>query len=301
MIGAPSLPSMTASIPPLSAFSIVRNAELLEYPIQAAIRSALPVCAEVVVSLGRSEDATADLVRAVADPRVRILEREWTETRGNRMRELAVETNAALDSCRHDWALYLQADEVLHEDDYPALRSALARAAADPRVEGLLFDYLHFEGSPVWELWGRRRYRHEVRVVRRSAGVRSVSDAQGFRVFPGSRRPRVVRAGARIFHYGYLKSLESLERKRRFFARAAGAPEEGAAFRFRRWSGLRRFEGTHPAVVRPWIEAREWPFDPERAALPPLDRRTLKVLVSDAIEARTGRRLFEHRNWELIG
>ncbi|MFQ5889949.1 MAG: glycosyltransferase [Gemmatimonadota bacterium] len=292
---------MSTPLPPLSAFSIVKNAELLDYPIQASIRSVLPLCEEVVVNVGRSADRTLDVVRAIADRRVRVLEREWPEGYGSWMRELSAETNRAMDACRHDWAVYLQADEVLHEDDYPAIRSALVRAAADARAEGLLFHYLHFEGSPEWVLWGRRRYRREVRIVRRSSGVRSVRDAQGFRIGAEERRPRVIRSGARIFHYGYLKSADGLQRKKRLFARSVAAEEgENEPFRFRRYSGLRRFDGTHPASAREWLAAHEWRFDPQTTLGPPLDLKTLKVRISDAIEARTGRRLFEHRNYEML-
>jgi hypothetical protein len=57
----------------ISGFTIVRNAELLDFPVEESIRSILPLCDEVVVNLGRSEDGTLDRVRAIADPKIRIL------------------------------------------------------------------------------------------------------------------------------------------------------------------------------------------------------------------------------------
>lgn len=288
--------------PPLSGFSIVKNATVFDYPLEVSLRSALRVCDEVVVNVGESEDDTLERVRALDHPRLRVIHREWRDPRGTELRELSEETNVALDACRHGWALYLQADEVLHEDDDPALLGALARARRDDRVEGLLFDYLHFEGSPEWVLEGRRRYRREVRVVRRSAGVRSVRDAQGFRIGgAGGRKPRVIRSGARVFHYGYVKSREALDAKRRQGARWYGRDAEGAEpFVFRRYAGLRPFRGTHPEVAREWLASREWPFDPEEAEPAPRNLRTLKVRLSDAVERWTGHRPFENRNWELL-
>src|SRR5207247_10752772 len=66
----------------VSGFSIVRNAELLDFPVEASIRSILPICYEVVVNVGRSEDRTLELVRAIGDPKLRILETEWELERG---------------------------------------------------------------------------------------------------------------------------------------------------------------------------------------------------------------------------
>src|SRR2546422_7083535 len=38
-------------------------------------------------------------------------------------------------------------DEVVHENDLPAIRSAMERYLNDQRVEALAFDYLHFYGN----------------------------------------------------------------------------------------------------------------------------------------------------------
>lgn len=289
-------------VPPLSGFTLVKNATVREYPVEAVLRTLARACDEVVVNVGASEDDTLERIRSVDAPELRLLRREWPDEFGSHLKELSSESNRALDACRHDWALYLQADELIHEDDLPALRRALARAEADGRAEGLLFDYLHFHGSPDWVLEGRRRYRREVRVVRRGAGVRSVRDAQGFRVGgAGGRKPRVLRAGARIFHYGYVKSREGIDRKQRLWKRWFGQePSEDEGFTFHRYRGVRRFEGEHPAAIRPWLEGRSWPFEPDEAEPPPRDLRTLKVRLSDAVERWTGHRPLEHRNWELI-
>src|SRR3989442_2518083 len=70
----------------LSGFTLVRNAVKLDFPIVPAIRSVLEVCDEVVVNVGKSEDETRDLVAAVGDPRVRIIDSEWDFTKKNEMR-----------------------------------------------------------------------------------------------------------------------------------------------------------------------------------------------------------------------
>src|SRR5690349_22775671 len=78
----------------ISGFTIVRNAVRLDYPIVPAIRSILDLCDEVVVNVGRSDDETRDLVAAIGDPRVRILDTDWDFSRGSGV--LAFETNRTM-------------------------------------------------------------------------------------------------------------------------------------------------------------------------------------------------------------
>ena len=92
----------------LSGFTIVRNAIKLDFPIVPAIRSVLEVCDEVVVNVGRSEDETRDVVAAIADPRVTILDSEWDFSKKNEM--LSIETLKAMHACRGTWGIYIQAD-----------------------------------------------------------------------------------------------------------------------------------------------------------------------------------------------
>ena len=72
----------------------------------------------------------------------------------------------ALFNCTGDWAFYLEADEVLHEDDLPKIRAAMEKYLADERVEALAFDYLHFYGNKNTIAWSPGWYRSEVRIIR---------------------------------------------------------------------------------------------------------------------------------------
>lgn len=282
----------------VSGFSIVRNAVRYGYPIEAALRSIAPLCDEIVINVGECDDGTLELVRGIADPKIRILEGVWGDELavGNVMH--SVQTNLALDACRGEWCFYIQADEVLHEDDRPKLRAVMERHANDRRVEGLVFDYVHFYGSFDWIGTGRRWYRREVRVVRRASGIRAVAGAQGFRV--ANRKPRAAHSGARIFHYGWAKRPEAAAEKVAQWRRYVGDAnwQRRPRVSFRRIPGLRRFRGAHPAVMREWVERHNWDFDPERY---PRDWswKSVKAIVSDAVEHATGWRPFEHRNFVL--
>ena len=69
--------------PPLiSGFTFVKNAVKLDFPLVGSVRSILPVCDEVVIAVGKSDDTTMDLVRSIGDPKIRIIETEWDMSRG---------------------------------------------------------------------------------------------------------------------------------------------------------------------------------------------------------------------------
>ena len=143
----------------VSGFTIVRNAVALDFPLVESIRSILPICDEVVVNVGRSDDDTLGLVRSIGDPKVRILETEWDFSRKNFA--FGEETLRAMRACRYPWGVYIQADEVLHEDGARELRQAIEGNDANARVEGLLVRYLHFFGGLDTIATNRRWYRYE--------------------------------------------------------------------------------------------------------------------------------------------
>lgn len=249
----------------ISGFSFVRNAVSLCYPICEAIRSALPLVEEFVVAVGPSEDGTLEAIRAINDPRVRILETPWDSAHFVHGKINAVQTDLALDACAGDWGLYLQADEVLHQDDLPLLRAAAERWLPDPEVEGFLFNYLHFWGDFDSVQWTRNWYRREVRMIRLGRGIRSWKSAQGFR--RDERKLHVRETDARIFHYGWVRPPEVMKRKQIALDRlhhdeawVKDRHPEGASLPFDYGSmrHLRPFLETHPAVMKAWIEAKRW-------------------------------------------
>ncbi len=284
----------------LSGFTLVRNAVQLDYPILPAIRSILDVCDEVVVNVGTSDDGTRDLVAAIADPRIRILDRAWDFSRGSEV--LAVETNRAMAACRGAWGLYIQADEVLHETGAVILREKVREWDRDPRVEGLLVDYLHFYGDFDTVATNRHWYRREVRVVRLGGGreIGSYQDAQGFRVGAGRRRVRARATGARMFHYGWARGPESLRNKlaasREVFPHARERLARRAQLAQLEWTPLlRRFTDSHPRAAAAWVEARRG--RPAELQARRLRLEDVRYYVSDWIERLTGARLFEYRNY----
>jgi hypothetical protein len=284
----------------ISGFTIVRNAIKLDFPVVASIRSLLPVCDEVVVNVGRSEDDTLGLVRSIADPKIRIVETEWDMSRRNTV--LGDETLRAMRQCRGPWGIYIQADEVLAERGAVELAEAIQRYDGDPRVEGLLVRYLHFYGGFDTIATHRRWYRREVRAVRLDPAldIRPYQGAQGFRVGPDHRRIRARLTGAEMFHYGWARPAQALREKRELGRTMYPWRDADEQRPLLDWvPGIRPFRGTHPVPARDWIEARR--VDPERVIAPRRFRwRFLRYYLSGAVERLTGVRLFEFRNYTLV-
>lgn len=286
---------------PVSGFTIVRNAIRLDFPVVESIRSILPLCDEVVVNVGRSDDETLELVRSIGDPRIRILETVWDFSRREHL--LAEETLRAMRACVHRWGMCVQADEVLHETGVPLLADAVAACDDHPRVEGLLVRYRHFFGSPWHEAVNRRWYRREVRLVRLDPGldIHPFRDAQGFRVGPGHRRIQARITQAEMYHYGWTRSAAALRgRKQEDRKLYLKVHEPGVAEPLLEWfPGIRPFTGLHPVVARDWVERHR--HDPDRTVSPPgFSWRHLRYYASDAIERVTGARVFEFRNYRLV-
>jgi hypothetical protein len=285
----------------VSGFTIVRNAVKLDFPVEASIRSILPICDEVVVNVGRSEDETLELVRSIRDPKIRIIETDWDMTQRNSV--LGLETHRAMRECVYPWGVYIQADEVLHERGATELLQAIQGSDTDPAVEGLLVRYVHFYGGFDTIATHRRWYRREVRAVRLAPelDIRPYQGAQGFRVGPEHRKIRARLTGAEMYHYGWARPTQALREKRDLGRTMYPWRNADAARPLLAWMpGIRRFSGTHPLVAQSWIENRR--DDPERVIEPRRFRwRFLRYYISEAIERVTGVRVFEFRNYKIIG
>ncbi len=284
----------------VAGFSIIRNATLLDFPLEASVQSVLPGVDEFVLAVGASEDDTMARAEELArrDSKIRLIPTEWDLTQGSAV--LSQQTNLAMAACHGDWGIYIQADEVLADGGAVALRQQLLECTADPQVEGLVVEYLHFYGGLDTVGVSRRWYRREVRAVRLGADVHSHGDAQGFRVGTGNRRVRCRRSGVRMYHYGWARPSWALAAKRRldheiYPTERAKDPDRPMLPWF---PGLRPFSGAHPAPVMPWVEARR---DQRGYVEPPrYDRDAFRVALSLGIERLTGWRPFEYRNYTVV-
>jgi len=279
----------TPGAPSISGFTFLRNGVMLGFPFEASIRSLLPLVDEFVIAVGAGEDDTRQRLLAIGDPKIRLIDTVWNERMAERGFVYAQQKMIAQYACVGDWAFYLEGDEVLHEDELPVIRDAVNRHHADPRVEALTFDYLHFYGSPQWLAVSPAWYRRECRLIRNT--IRSYApDGQFWVIMDRHRRgrlPRAALANAHIYHYGHVRRVEymqaKLEQVSKYWSHGAPQVRYGAIDS----QALRPFTGTHPRVVMPWLAAEaEMHFQPDPRHVP--TRRERKHRLAMRVERLLG-------------
>jgi len=278
----------------------VRNAVLMGYPVVASIKSILPLVDEFVVGVGQSDDETLNLIRSINDPKIKIFESFWDQTKTKGGLILSEKTNEALSRCQNDWCFYLQADEVVHEADLPVIRVAVQKHDQDLRVEGLLFQYIHFYGSYGIIATARNWYRNEIRLVRKSSNIQSFNDAQGFRV--DGRKPRVKKSGARVFHYGWVKPPAQMGQKNKLLSRwwhGEKMEKSFDSFQYSHFYGLRPFKGSHPELMKKDVTTQTWSFQP-RKTWSDWTLKEFNYLASDLFESVFKFRIGEYKNYKLL-
>ncbi len=287
----------------VTGFTFIRNALKFDYPIVEAITSVLPVCDEFVVMVGNSEDGTRKLIENIASPKIKIYDSVWDDSLRTGGRVLAVETDKAYSkiSDDSDWCFYIQGDEVLHEKYHEPVLEAMKKHKDDLRVEGLLFDYLHFYGSYDYVGDSRKWYRREIRIVRKHKSVTSFKDAQGFKI--GGKRLRVKPANACIYHYGWVKPPEKQQEKQKSFHKMwhndewmkKNIPQQNE-FDYTNIDSLALFNDTHPKVMEERIKRLNWHFNFD----PTIRKLSLKHRFYEFMEKKLGLTIGEYKNYKLF-
>ncbi len=293
-----------------AGFTIARNVIKADYPIKEAIFSVMPLVDEFVVAVGHSDDGTREYIESLNNqlepgwPSIRIIDTVWDDNLRVGGKVLADETNKAKSavSTQATWLIYIQADECLHEKDYPLIRQAMLDHKDNPRVEGLLFDYLHFYGSYDFVGDSRRWYRKEIRIIKNNPDILSWKDAQGFR-WSNKQKLNVVGVHATVYHYGWVKHPKFQQQKQRQFHRLWHndqalekrklAEDE---FDYSQVDSLQEFNGQHPAIMLHRIEKINWTF----SVNPTHKNFGLKNACLYWIEKYLGWRIGEYKNYRLI-
>lgn len=315
----------------ISGFTMGRNALKLYYPMRQSIQSILPLVDEFLVVLGDSDedDRTREEVEAIGSKKIRIIDTVWDIDKYPRGMEHAHQTDLAKEACSGDWLFYLQSDEVVHENDLETIRQRCMELLEDREVEGLLFRYHHFWGDYDHLQDNHCWYRKEIRIVRNDPDIHSWESAQSFRKIPGfdglnyrqqegTHKLKVAEVDAAIYHYGWVRPPSVMQRKIKAFQtnhRGAEKVREMEAlhqydrvFDYGNLSGLTRFKGTHPSVMKEWMARFDWgdqlrftgPARSLNPVIPKHDKPKYRIISWVENKLLKGRRLGEFRNYILI-
>jgi hypothetical protein len=284
-------------------FTFIRNAIKYDFPIVEAITSILPLCDEVIVAVGKSEDDTRALVEAIS-PKVKIIDTEWDDSMREGGKVLAVETDKAFQAIndKYDWCIYIQGDEVIHEKYYPVIFSAMKSQLDNKYIDGLLFHYLHFYGNYKYVADSSRWYKNEIRIVRNNKNIFSYKDAQGFRKKENSKL-NVVAIDAYVYHYGYVKNPKLMKDKINHAqtlwhddTKLNDHIVQTEFFDYANVESLDLFSGDHPSVMKTRIAAQDWDFTFD------LNKRkyTMKEKLKKWIFQFTGYKIGEYKNYKVV-
>lgn len=239
----------------ISGFTFLRNAEINGYPFVESIKSLLPIVDEYVVVVGESSDQTRELVAAIRDPKIRIVDSQWNENMADRGFVYGQQKMIGQYNCSGDWVFYLEGDEVIHEDDVSTMRRTMLQNLNDENVEALYFDFYHFYGTPYQ--YGIAGYRRAPRVIKNS--IRSIApDGLFWVVLDKNKRgryPKAKHGGAYIYHYGHCRNVMKMNSKLSQVGKYWGGTHEA----FEDYGNidvaeLREFTGSHPRVMGHWLE-----------------------------------------------
>ncbi len=284
-------------------FSFVRNAIKFSYPVVEAVQSVLPMCDKFIMSVGNSEDDTMKLIQSIDSDKIQIIESVWDDRKRKNGEVLAEETNKVFDQIpeEYDWAFYIQADEVMHEKYHPVLSEAMESWREHKEVEGILCKYKHFFGSFDYHADSRSWYRNEIRLIRNTKQIRSYKDAQGFRI--DGRKLNVKPVDAYMYHYGWVRPPEVMQQKHVSFNKLYHTDEyvnrkinHTELYDYSKVDSISRFAGSHPLVMQERVRKLNWKVE--------LDENKKSYNVADRmlhwVEDKTGKRLFEYKNYNLI-
>ena len=181
----------------LSLCMIVRDEEEM---LPRCLAAAAPAVDEIVIVDTGSRDRTIEIARSFG---ARVIEREWTGS-------FSDARNASFDEATGDWLMYLDADEVLADEDVERLRALTGHIWREAffLVEtsytgeagegtGLTHDALRiFRNRPAYRFEGRI---HE----------------QIFHCLPPYGSERIERTPIRLEHFGYLGAVRDAKEKSR--------------------------------------------------------------------------------------
>jgi tetratricopeptide (TPR) repeat protein len=182
----------------LSLCMIVRDEEEM---LPRCLAAAAPAVDEIVIVDTGSSDRTVEIARSFG---AHVIEREWTGS-------FAEARNVSFDAAKGDWLMYLDADEVLVQDDAPMLRALTGRTwreafyLSETNYTGELGDGTAVTHNALRIFRNRPEYRFEGRLHEQIANR-----------LPGYLPERLEATGVRVEHYGYLGVVrDSREKSRR--------------------------------------------------------------------------------------
>ncbi|MEG1909490.1 MAG: glycosyltransferase family 2 protein [Bacteroidales bacterium] len=297
--------------PKISGFTYVRNGLQYGYPFIASIQSVLPIVDELIVVVGDSNDGTREAIVNLQNSKIKIIDTVWDEENRRNGSIFAMQSNIGLQQITGDWALHIQADEVLHQKAAEQLQAYIKIANQRPDVDALVFPFLHFWGDYKHIRNTRGTHPYEVRAFKNNKPIFSYRDSQGFRAYSSYEaylageegcKLRSLKTEIDLYHYSYCRSPKLLKKKhdyaQRFWHDDQWIKENitETPFDFNEVDRLDVFQGEHPLWMKEIIAKQDWDFKPD----PSKWKMSIKNKLLSSIEKCTHKRWFSYQNYKIV-
>lgn len=248
----------------ISGYTVIRNGIDLDYCFKECILSMLPVCDEVVVSDGESEDGTKDELLKLASEhdKIRVISYSWEHPIGDKAWFLRWLNWVRRLHLRYPYQLQLDADEVL--DDTDECRDKIRWIADNNRCAW--FDRLNFVSD------GRHLIPHGYCVGKYVARLGPTSyempSDEGREIMPKIVAEAEKHDCLKIFHLGFVRKTEAFYKKNRqnnimWFGKNDDRFLQAEARNYVKWWEIAPwsplivpYDGSHPASVTRWMKER---------------------------------------------
>lgn len=246
----------------LAGLITIRNGDRLDYCWREAGRSLLGVCDELVINDVESDDSTWEAAQewASKDSRITLVRTPWTNPVSTNQWWPEV-LNRTRQHAKSEHVIHLDADEIIHADDYPLIRTAAdAHSILFCRRLNFWSDAKHL--IPDGFCCGTK----VLRIA--PANMPIPSDYPYGPAEPTMRA--ALDSNIRVFHYGFIRPKEAFFRKARVVQTIWSGGLDSrleAAEKFEgRWSempgvtgwenNLTDYTGSHPEIIKPWLRER---------------------------------------------
>ena len=246
----------------VSAFTFIKNGQILGYPFVQSIKSILPIVDEFVVNVGDSEDDTLEIIKSINDKKIRIIESKWNDEMRDRGYVYGQQKMIAQFNCTGDWVFYIEGDEIYHEKDLKQIKNSMKMNLNDSNVEALVVDFKHFYGNANSVLNSPGWYRSEARIIKNS--IRSYApDGLFWLVLESNKKgryPRAKHSGGTCYHYGWVRTEKQMNLKSSKVQRYWGGKAAIIDYSQMDQSIIKEFNSTHPNIVKDWLPKEEGLF-----------------------------------------
>ena len=239
----------------VSAFTFIKNGQILGYPFLQSIKSILPIVDEFVVNVGESEDETLEMIRTIKDKKIRIIESKWNDSMRNHGYVYGQQKMIAQFNCSGDWVFYIEGDEVYHERELDKIKESMEMHLNDSSVEALVVDFNHFYGNANSLLNSPGWYRSEARIIKNS--IRSYApDGLFWLVLDSNKKgryPKAKKTGATCYHYGWVRTEQQMNLKSSKVQKYWGGDPVKIDYSQMDQSIIKEFDGSHPKIIKDWL------------------------------------------------